>query len=585
MEKSFLILSLLMLTLINFLHVPSFILEAQADINIACGATDPFTDSNGNDWEGDDSFIHSGSIGRVQNTSQYFQILPTVRYFSDENTNCYTIPIETQENKTKVVAIFLYGNFDNLAQPPSFMLQIDNSNSAQVNTSMDDKLVAYEMTYWPLESNVSVCLAPDETGGVPFISAIQIMEAPSSPPSPSTEFPPPSPSTEPPPDDPSTEPPPSPSTEPPPPNPNTYATGLRVFLSIDCGVTGKHSDGLGINWIGDDGYIKAGKAAEVQNLGIYSREHNSLGYFPSQKKSCYLISGVTTGRKHMIRAHFFYGNYDGKSSPPSFDLQFDGNHWTSVTTSSTASYYSEIIYAPKGDNISVCLSRTSPNQTPFISILVIREFELGMYETDDEEDVLLRRSRLAFGAKDLLRYPDDPYDRYWYPSDAMDGVMSVARDNMSFIQDFQDIPGKALVNAITPASSIATTLTVPTSGILSVDATYYYIFYFMEVLEAAYQNKNRSFDFLVDGIKRNGDPIIPPYQSYVTDHNGGRYLTTGSVISLVNTADTFLPPILNAMEVFRVQRGLAAGTNGDDGFSFSLSSSLVCIYGIGGSDK
>ncbi|XP_031485654.1 putative leucine-rich repeat receptor-like serine/threonine-protein kinase At2g19230 [Nymphaea colorata] len=325
----------------------------------------------------------------------------------------------------------------------------------------------------------------------------------------------------------------------------------KLSLSIDCGVTGRHSDGLGINWIGDDGYIKAGKAAEVQILGIYSREHNSLRYFPSQKKSCYLISGVTTGRKHMIGAHFFYGNYDGKSSPPSFDLLFDGNHWASVITSSTESYYSEVIYAPKRDNISVCLNRTSPNQTPFISILVIREFELGMCETDDEEDVLLRRSRIAFGADDLLRYPDDPYDRYWYPSDAMDGVISVARDNMSFIQGFQDIPGKALVNAITPAS----------------------------------------FDFLVDDIKRNNDTIIPPYQSYITDYNGGRYLTTGSVISLVNTADASLPPILNAMEVFRVQRGLAAGTNADDeikhGFPYAeivkITNNFEKVIGEGGS--
>ncbi|KAF3781587.1 hypothetical protein EJ110_NYTH36586 [Nymphaea thermarum] len=150
---------------------------------------------------------------------------------------------------------------------------------------------------------------------------------------------------------------------------------------------------------------------------------------------------------------------------------------------------------------------------------------------------------------------------------------------MSFIQDFRDIPGKALVNAITPASSIATNLTVPTLGILSVDATYYYIFYFSEVSQATYRNKSRSFDFLVDGIKRNGGPIIPPYQSYKTDQDRIRYLTTGSVISLVNIADASLLPILNAMEVFRVQRGLAAGTNTYDG-GLGLSGTLPDFSGL-----
>ncbi|XP_031485658.1 probable LRR receptor-like serine/threonine-protein kinase At5g59680 [Nymphaea colorata] len=338
-----------------------------------------------------------------------------------------------------------------------------------------------------------------------------------------------------------------------------------VFLTIDCGGTGEHTDGLGIKWVGDDSYIKTGKAAHVQNLGKYSQELNSLRYFPSQKKSCYVIPGVATGKKHMVRASFFYGNYDGKSSPPSFNVQFDGNTWVTVDTSSSNSYYHEVIYGPKGDKISVCVARTSPDQTPFISTLEIREFEPSMYETDDQEDALLRRSRTAFGAADFVRYPDDAYDRWWHPSVEMDGVVTVARDNMSFIQNITaDIPRKALVHAITPASGNATALTVPTSGIFLEDATYYYKFYFMEVLGVAFRNKSRSFDFLVGGIKRNGDPIVPPYQSYLTDYNQGRDLPAGSNISLVNTANASFPPILNAMEVFKLQRGLANGTNEQD---------------------
>ncbi|KAF3776605.1 hypothetical protein EJ110_NYTH47774 [Nymphaea thermarum] len=165
------------------------------------------------------------------------------------------------------------------------------------------------------------------------------------------------------------------------------------------------------------------------------------------------------------------------------------------------------------------------------------------------------------------RYPDDSYDRYWHPSGEIDGTVTVARDNMNFIKNFTNIPGLALAHAITPASSNATTLTVPSSETDLEDDTYYYTFYFSEVLEAAYQNESRSFDFLLDGEKLNDyGPIIPPYQSSVLSHynHDGRRLTAGSNISLVNTPDASLPPILNAMELFKLKTGLADGTSRND---------------------
>ncbi|CAN6471167.1 unnamed protein product [Victoria cruziana] len=350
-----------------------------------------------------------------------------------------------------------------------------------------------------------------------------------------------------------------------------FAAGKwKTFLSIDCGdlTDNKWTDKLGIEWVGDGGYIKTGKTATVQPTGGYDQQFMTLRYFPSQKKSCYVIAGVAEGVKHMIRASFFYGNYDGKSSPPSFDLQFDGNHWTTITTSSEDSYYWEAIYAPKRVNISVCVAQTSADHIPFISALEVREFETGMYDMHGTEDVLHMQRRRAFGAEDFVRYPDDPFDRYWHPSGEIDGAVAVERDNMSSIDNLGDdsIPGRALVRAITPASSNATTLTLPSSVLDLEDATYYYNFYFTEVLQAAYQNKGRSFDFLLDGVKLNDyGPIMPPYQSYASHINHvGRNLTAQSVISLVNTPDASFPPILNAVEIFKVQLGLTGGTSEND---------------------
>ncbi|KAF3776604.1 hypothetical protein EJ110_NYTH47773 [Nymphaea thermarum] len=142
----------------------------------------------------------------------------------------------------------------------------------------------------------------------------------------------------------------------------------KLFLNIDCGAMGTRNDRQGMKWVGDGSYIIAG------------REGNTW-----------------------FKASFFYGNYDGKSSPPSFDLQFDGNHWATVTTASCQGQYFEVIYAPKRENISVCVARTSPDQVPFISALEIREFEPGMYETNGAEDFLLTWRRKAFGSKVFVR--------------------------------------------------------------------------------------------------------------------------------------------------------------------------------------
>ncbi|KAF3783578.1 hypothetical protein EJ110_NYTH19428 [Nymphaea thermarum] len=59
----------------------------------------------------------------------------------------------------------------------------------------------------------------------------------------------------------------------------------RLFLSIDCGGTANHTDGSGIKWVGDDGYIKTGKAAQVQVKNSYYQQDNSLRYFPPRRRA------------------------------------------------------------------------------------------------------------------------------------------------------------------------------------------------------------------------------------------------------------------------------------------------------------
>lgn len=176
-----------------------------------------------------------------------------------------------------------------------------------------------------------------------------------------------------------------------------------VFISIDCGSsTAYRSDG----WIGDDSYIQNGESKRVPSSNSLSEspEMNTLRVFSSRKKNCYSLLALK-GEKVLVRASFYYGNYDQKSSPPTFALQFDGNHWATVVTSTDQVIYYETIYAVKREtSTSVCIAQTEPNQFPFISTLEMSSLGLNMYNAFDPDYALLLTRRVAFGANDTIRY-------------------------------------------------------------------------------------------------------------------------------------------------------------------------------------
>lgn len=130
---------------------------------------------------------------------------------------------------------------------------------------------------------------------------------------------------------------------------------------------------------------------------------NTLRVFTSQKVNCYNIDSVKRGRV-LLRASFYYGNYDGKSSPPSFDLMFDGYYWAAVNNSGPTPSRYDVIYVPKKDSISVCVAQTNEGQFPYISTLEVRSLDSDMYSNMDDSYPVFTRRRLAFGTNTTIRY-------------------------------------------------------------------------------------------------------------------------------------------------------------------------------------
>lgn len=180
---------------------------------------------------------------------------------------------------------------------------------------------------------------------------------------------------------------------------------LTVFVSINCGSSKSVTDENNIRWTGDDDYIQHGVSRQVY-LG--SDPLSTLREFPTRKKNCYSIK-VPKGEKVLTRASFYYGNYDSKFSPPVFDLQFDGNYWATVNTSSYYYVDYEAIYVAKGNFTSICVSQTKPNQIPFISSLEVRSLDPSMYSHVDSNHALNLQWRSAFGVNQSIRYSQSQY--------------------------------------------------------------------------------------------------------------------------------------------------------------------------------
>ena len=135
------------------------------------------------------------------------------------------------------------------------------------------------------------------------------------------------------------------------------------------------------------------------------RELSTLRAFTAgtRNKYCYAIEGEKGGTV-LLRARFYYGNYDGRSSPPTFALQADGNHWATVSFAGEheVGWY-EAIYVAKGDYISVCVAQTEADQFPFVSAIEVRSVASNMYANVDSNYALLTAQMVAYGANTSIR--------------------------------------------------------------------------------------------------------------------------------------------------------------------------------------
>ncbi|XP_026420452.1 probable LRR receptor-like serine/threonine-protein kinase At1g51810 [Papaver somniferum] len=399
----------------------------------------------------------------------------------------------------------------------------------------------------------------------------------------------------------------------------------KVFVSIDCGSSSlkPHTNDNSIVWVGDDPYIQNGETHKVMieppNVKAWdSHVMSTLRAFPTRKKNCYSIdiedkdedATNTTVERVLVRASFYYGNYDDKSTPPTFNLQFNGNSWSQIVTHQDNIIYTEMVYSlTKGNSISICLAQTQPDNIPFISALEVRSLHPNAYRYVDSNKPLFFFERFAFGANTTIRYSGDYYDRIWSPVHNIrvqsnlpyrhvnidDNPLEALRTSLTQLREVKFDPSAPSVAAKTnftnydypPESLRRAHLSgnLVYTGISDSKIPIHYNAYFGE-LNTLDSTEKRSFNILVNNkldttIRPNG-PVDPPsgYLHVVYIRNVTSFAINSSYsIALEPTSDSTLPPMINALEGFTIGDKLVQGTNSDDVYSLRiLQESFVQLH-------
>ncbi|KAF8118269.1 hypothetical protein N665_0005s0037 [Sinapis alba] len=354
------------------------------------------------------------------------------------------------------------------------------------------------------------------------------------------------------------------------------------FVSIDCGIpvdSSYNDETTDIKYVSDEAYVESGTIHSIDTqfqTSSLEKQFQNVRSFPDGKRNCYDVQPPRgKGFKYLIRTRFMYGNYDTLGKSPEFDLYLGVNLWDSVKIdNATMIITKEIIHTLRSDHVHVCLVDKSKG-TPFLSVLELRLLKSDTYETPYDSMMLNKRWDLGGLGNLPVRYKDDVFDRIWIPL----RFPKYTIFNASLIIDSNNN------NGFQPARSVMNTATSPEDSnqdiILywepEVPTWKYYVYmHFAEVVELP-SNETREFTVLLNEKSINMTSFSPRY--LYTDTLFAQNPVSGPRLEFLlrRTAKSTLPPIINAIETYRVNEFLQSPTDQQDAQAIMIIKSK---YGV-----
>ncbi|VAI43873.1 unnamed protein product [Triticum turgidum subsp. durum] len=291
-------------------------------------------------------------------------------------------------------------------------------------------------------------------------------------------------------------------------------------------------------YVSDYGFITTGENRIISSDYMepsLAKRYSNLRFFPHGPRNCYTLRSLVMGNKYLVRAAFYYGNYDGLGKPPVFDLYLGANYWHEVNYSDAGAFnWMDIILVAPTDYLQVCLVNKGMGN-PFISGLDLRPLNTTLYpEVNASQSlVLVNSNRFHMGPTDnsIIRYPSDPQDRIWTTYNAIPNCTKISATSPihNNLRAVYDVPPSVMQNAATVNSSRIDFSWNPSDPSANISSKYFFIFYFAELQHV---------------------PSNVGMESYS--------------VSLVATKNATLPPILNAMEMYLVKPITAVATDPGD---------------------
>ncbi|KAJ0239111.1 putative leucine-rich repeat receptor-like serine/threonine-protein kinase [Hirschfeldia incana] len=354
------------------------------------------------------------------------------------------------------------------------------------------------------------------------------------------------------------------------------------FVSIDCGIpedSSYNDETTDIKYVSDAAYVESGTTHTIDTqfqTSSLEKQFQNVRSFPDGKRNCYDVQPPRgKGFKYLIRTRFMYGNYDTLGKAPEFDLYFGVNLWDSVKIdNATMIVTKEIIHTLRSDHVHVCLVDKNKG-TPFLSVLELRLLKSDTYETPYDSLMLFKRWDLGGLGNAPVRYKDDVFDRIWIPL----RFPKYTIFNASLTIDSNNN------NGFQPARSVMNTATSPEDSNKDIALywepevhtwKFYVYMHFAEVVELP-SNETREFSVLLNEKSINMTAFSPRFlytdTLYVQNPVSGPKLE----FLLRRTDKSTLPPIINAIETYRVNDFLQSPTDQQDAQAIMMIKSK---YGV-----
>lgn len=163
------------------------------------------------------------------------------------------------------------------------------------------------------------------------------------------------------------------------------------------------------------------------------------------------------------------------------------------------------------------------------------------------------------------RFADDVYDRIWKPAESVQGTRYLTSNQTINTNNIYNPPQAAMRSAITPTDSTSN-LNFSIKADLVTDK-YLFYFHIAELQNLTGSNQTREFDIYLNNNVFAGT-LTRAYLGYLstsTAYSPVSYSAQQFNISMRSLSNSTLPPLLNAYEVYKLNRLSQRETNATDG--------------------